>query len=64
MTRFKVGDRVRIVGRDHPHSGKAGRIVEPMSAAGLDWVVELDGAYEGRAGCSESDLRKAGEMPR
>lgn len=54
--RFKIGDRVRIVG-SHPWRRHQGTIVEPMNAAGFDWSVELDEECGHRAGCAERDLR-------
>jgi hypothetical protein len=58
---MKVGDRVRITGRDHPWSGSTGRIVGTFDHHALDWTVELDGGdYPGhRVAASTADLAAA-----
>lgn len=56
-----VGDRVRIIGRDHPHRGENGRIQAHATGGaakqGFDWEVELDGAYTGGCFVHERDIR-------
>ena len=42
---YAPGDRVTIVGGEHPWSGYSGTIVGPMPGAAVGWVVQLDGAY-------------------
>lgn len=61
LRRLAVGDRVFIVGRDHPWRGHAGTIVEEfMPELGLEWAVEVvtSGIGAPCAGCSERDLRR------
>ena len=58
MRPLAIGDRVTITGRSHPHRGRSGVIAEPLRKQGLDWIIELDGAYEGRAAAAESELRR------
>lgn len=54
---MKPGDRVLIVGRDHPWYAHAGVIEEPFNRAGLEWAVKLDGTYEPTVACAEEELR-------
>ncbi len=60
---FKVGDRVGIIGVDHPHRGESGTITRPATggprSVGLDWEVKLDGASRLADGCfvAEDEIR-------
>lgn len=69
MTGLQVGDRVVIVGDDHPHRTEAGTIARPADlAAGhlladaFDWIVELDGTWEGECFASDNELRRIGKL--
>lgn len=56
MKAWQVGDRVRFR-LDHPWSGATGTILKPCTEDGLDWIVELDGLEDRRAGARSSQLR-------
>lgn len=55
---YAPGDRVTIVGGEHPWSGYSGIIVCPTQA-GVDsgWVVQLDGAYGNQSFAMDHQLR-------
>lgn len=67
MSALRVGQRVLIVGRDHPWRGQTGVITGPFGLVSgrpiLDWVVELDlpGIGSQSAGCSSRDLQALDE---
>lgn len=56
---MRVGDRVEIVGRDHPWRGERGTIVDTFDHPGLEWTVQLDTAGIGgqQCACATADLR-------
>lgn len=57
---FAIGDRVRIISRDHPWYGSTGTISEPFesaSAPDLKWSVSLEAVW-GSAAVAERDIRK------
>jgi hypothetical protein len=59
MASFKIGDRVLIRDRQHPHAGKTGTISAPFSSQNvpdLTWRVALDDWCE--AAVADADIRK------
>jgi hypothetical protein len=60
---MNIGDRVEIVGRDHPWRGERGTIVAPFDLDGLDWTVQLDltGISAHQTACATADLRVLSE---
>lgn len=61
MGTLRVGTKVVVTDKQHPHHGEAGRITEPATGSpadvGLDWLVELDGAWSGSCYVSEHEVR-------
>lgn len=55
----RPGDRVRIIGRNHPHRGRTG-VIQPdpfRPDLGLPWTVLLDGgAYEPTTAIAEREV--------
>lgn len=58
---IKIGSKVVIVARDHPHRGQAGVVIAHATGApkrvGLEWEIDLDGAYEGGCFVSSDEIR-------
>lgn len=60
---MRIGDRVEIIGQDHPWRGQRGTIVDTFDHPGLEWTVQVDlpGISNQQAAAATAELRALSE---